>query len=101
MPTTAMPSLLFPHSVRDRVLEQHGRLRELLRLALEASGEAHPFQGDGCSRLASLQLCRYSSETGGNWRKIGREALEGCSSEAMILDAVLSRFVEQSPVTVM
>jgi hypothetical protein len=55
--TTQTQTLLFPHVVRERVLEQHGRLRDLLKLALGASAEA--LQGSRCDRLT---LARFGRE---------------------------------------
>jgi hypothetical protein len=49
-------SLLFPQSVRQRVLDQHGRLRELLGLALTASAQA--LQGSRCDLLTLARLTR-------------------------------------------
>jgi hypothetical protein len=50
------PSLLFPHSVRERVLDQHGRLRHLLDVALDAGLNA--LQGSRCDRLTLARVAR-------------------------------------------
>jgi hypothetical protein len=54
--TMASPavSVFFPAAVRDRVLEQHGELRELLRQSLDATTRAFRHEGPGIDELSRL-----------------------------------------------
>jgi hypothetical protein len=56
MSVAESPSLLFPQSVRRRVLDQHGRLRQLLDVALEAGRKA--LQGSRCDLLTLARVAR-------------------------------------------
>jgi hypothetical protein len=48
--------ILFPQSVHDTVIEQHKRLREMLRIALEASTGA--LRGSRCDLLTLARVTR-------------------------------------------
>src|SRR3954469_1846554 len=56
MSPTQSQSLLFPQAVRQRVLDQHGRLRHLLGVALEAGRNA--LQGSRCDLLTLARVAR-------------------------------------------
>jgi hypothetical protein len=47
-------SVFFPAAVRDRILEQHGSLRELLRQSLDATTRAFQPEGPGIDELSRL-----------------------------------------------
>jgi iron-sulfur cluster repair protein YtfE (RIC family) len=52
--TNEAVSVFFPAAVRDRILEQHGVLRELLRQSLDATTRAFQPDGPGVDELARL-----------------------------------------------
>ena len=54
MPNQQTVSILFPTAVRERVLEQHQTLRQLLQQSLDATTRAFQPEGPNCDEVSRL-----------------------------------------------